>query len=190
MYLFNIFAGRILITTKILKMKKLIKPIALLALFVTTLTVSAQTNAKFGYIDSQKLINMMPGKDTVDLQLRNYQKELENTIESMLTEYQNKIANYQANVESMSAIIKKTKEQEIQQLEQRIQDFQQNADADFQARQSELYNPLLEKAKKAIEDVAEENGYTYIFDSSIGFLLYYEKGDNVMSLVKKKLGLE
>jgi outer membrane protein len=49
--------------------------------------------------------------------------------------------------------------------------------------------PIIDKAKKAIEDVAKENGYTYIFDSSVGVLLYYENSDDIMTLVKKKLGL-
>ncbi len=170
-------------------MKNLFRIITLIALIITAGSVSAQTSPKFGYIDSNKLLEMMPGRDTVQQQLAAYQKELQNTITAMYTEYETKVQDFQANLATMSEIIKKTKEKEINDLITRIQDFEQNADYDYQAKQQELFNPLLEKARKAIKDVAEENGYTYIFDSSIGFLLYFEKGDNVLPLVKKKLGL-
>ena len=53
----------------------------------------------------------------------------------------------------------------------------------------ELLEPLLEKAKNAIKEVSEEQGYTYIFDVGVGTLLYYEKGDNILPLVREKLGL-
>jgi Skp family chaperone for outer membrane proteins len=53
----------------------------------------------------------------------------------------------------------------------------------------ELLEPLLTKARKAIEAVAEKNGYTYIFDVGVGTLLYYEKGDNIMPLVREELGI-
>jgi outer membrane protein len=55
--------------------------------------------------------------------------------------------------------------------------------------EQDLINPIIEKAKKAIEQVAKENGYTYIFDTSVGAVLYWEESDNVLSLVKKKLNL-
>lgn len=171
-------------------MKRIAKIFALALFVLSTFAVNAQTSPKFGYIDSNKLIEMMPGRDTVEEQIKAYRKELETTIQTMLNEYQNKIQEYQANVATMSEIIKKTREKEIADLETRIQEFQSGADYDLQTKQAQLYNPLLQKAKDAIEKVAEENGYTYIFDSSVGFLLYFEKGDNVMPLVKKELGLE
>jgi outer membrane protein len=170
-------------------MKKSLRFIAVLFILGLTIPAIAQTNAKFGYIDSNELIELMPGKDSVEAQLAEYQKNLERQIEDMIIEYQNKVQDYQANLATMSDIIRQTKEKEITDLEQRIQTFQQNAEIDFQNKQAELYNPLIEKAKKAISEVAEENGYTYIFDAGVGILLYYEKGDNILPMVRAKLGL-
>ncbi len=68
--------------------------------------------------------------------------------------------------------------------------FQQSADQDLGAKQAELFNPLIEKVKKAISDVARENNYNYIFDVGIGALVFYENGDNVLPLVKAKLGVQ
>jgi outer membrane protein len=53
-----------------------------------------------------------------------------------------------------------------------------------------MYKPILEKADKAIKDVAKENKYDYIFDASGGAILFAKDSDNVLSLVKTKLGIK
>lgn len=171
-------------------MKNLVKLLFVFVVLIgSTNLLTAQTATKFGYIDSNKLIELMPGRDTIETKITNYRAELQSTIQNMISEYQTKIQDYQNNAATMSAIVKQTKEKEIQDLEGRIQEFQQTADQDLQNFQSEAFTPILEKAKKAIEDVANENGYTYIFDAGTGALLFYERGDNIMPLVKKKLGI-
>ena len=84
---------------------------------------------------------------------------------------------------------KQDKIAEITALEERIQAFQQNAQQSLQKKEQELLEPILSKARKAIEDVATEGDFTYIFDKSIGSILYAKESENVLSLVKKKLGL-
>jgi outer membrane protein len=171
-------------------MKNFIKVLFVLAIIIgSTNLLTAQTATKFGYIDSNKLIELMPGRDTIEAKITNYRTTLQTTIQTMVAEYQTKIGKYQNDLESMSPIIKQTKEKEIQDLEGRIQQFQQTADQDMQNFQAEAFTPILERAKKAIEDVSNENGYTYIFDAGTGALLFYENGDNIMPLVKKKLGI-
>ena len=86
-------------------------------------------------------------------------------------------------------LVKQDKIAEIQGLEQRIQAFQQNAQNALQQKEQELLEPILSKARAAIEDVAKEGNFTYIFDSSMGSILYADESENVMALVKKKLGL-
>ena len=104
-------------------------------------------------------------------------------------EYQAKITDYQDNVATMSDLIRQTKEKEITDLQARIQAFQQSADQDLSTKQAELFNPLIEKVKNAINDVGRENGYTYIMDIGAGAVVYFEGGDDVLPLVKKKLGI-
>jgi outer membrane protein len=171
-------------------MKKIVRSILVIAIAVVTSAGCAQTNAKLGYIDSNELLEMMPGKDSIQKVLEDYGTTLQTQLQTMYQEYQTKLADYQANVNTMSTIIKQTKEKELGDLETRIQDFQQQADQDLQNKQVELIQPLIDKAKKAIETVARENGYTYIFDVGAGSVLYYEKGENIMPLVKAKLGLK
>lgn len=170
-------------------MKNILKAVLFVALITAAPYAWSQANLKIGYIDSQALIELMPEKQTVETTLMAYQRSLEEQIQAMYTEYQNKVADYTNNVDGMSAIIKQTKEREIADLETRITDFQQSAEGDFTQKQAELYDPLITKAKDAINAVASENGFTYILDISMGVVLYYEGGEDVLPLVKAKLGL-
>lgn len=170
-------------------MKKILVSAVILLSMMFTQYSFGQGTLKFGYIDSNVLLEAMPGKDSIETALKNYGTSLQEQLQAMYGEYQTKLGDYQANSSTMSEIIRQTKEKELIDMEARIQDFQQQADKDLQAKQEELVEPLLTKARKAIEEVGRENGYTYIFDSSLGVLLFYEKGDNIMPLVKKKLGI-
>ncbi len=171
-------------------MKHLLRSFFIIAFFVVMGFGYSQTNAKLGYIDSNELLEMMPGKDSIQNALQTYSKSLETQLQTMYGEYQTKVQDYQTNRNTMSDIIRQTKEKELADLETRIQTFQEQADADLQKKQVDLLQPLLDKAKNAIEAVARENGYTYIFDVGTGAFLFYEKGDNILPLVKAKLGLK
>ncbi len=149
----------------------------------------AQGTVKFGYIDSNEILTLMPETDSLQEELKKYADFLDQQMSSMAMEYQNKVTQYQENYNTMSDLIRQTKEKEITDLQARIQAFQQSADQDLGAKQAELFNPLIEKVKNAINEVGKENGYTYIFDIGTGALVYYETGDNILPLVKKKLGI-
>ena len=75
-------------------------------------------------------------------------------------------------------------------MDQRIQTYQQSAQQRLQDKEKELLQPIIDRAKQAISDVAKENGYTYVFDTSAGALLYQQDSDDILPLVKKKLGLK
>jgi len=164
------------------------KKITLLALlFIITLSSIAQN--KFGYIDSQELLMLMPERKTAETEVQEFAKSLESQLGSMTAEYQQSVQEYQANESTYTDLVKQDKVAEITGLEQRIQAFQQNAQQSLQAKEQELLEPILAKARKAIEDVATEGNYTYIFDKSIGSILYAKESENVLSLVKNKLKL-
>ena len=87
----------------------------------------------------------------------------------------------------MSDLIRQTKEADLQDKNNRIQQFQEKAVKRLQDRQEELFTPIQEKVKSAIAKVAKANGYTYIFTAGATL---YEGGDDVLPLVKKELGLK
>jgi outer membrane protein len=179
------------ITTKNKTMKQVFKGLVIVLMVLAAgISTQAQTNAKIGYLNSAEILKKVPGRDTLEKQLMDYRQGLEDQIQSMMVEYRSKLENYQTNRETMSDLIRQSKEGELREMEQRVQNFQQTADMDLQNKQAELFNPLLEKVQKAIEKVAEENGYTKVLDASMGVLLYYEKGDNLQPLVEKELGIQ
>ncbi len=149
----------------------------------------AQTNAKFGYIDSNKILTEMPQTDSLQKELKNYADYLDQQMQTMGQEYKKKVQDYQQNVAGMSDLIRQTKEKEITDLQQRIQAFQASADQDLQKKQQELFNPVIQQIKDAITAVGKENNYNYILDVGTGAVVFYQ-GDDVLPLVKKKLGIK
>ena len=164
------------------------KKITFLAL-LSILTLSTIAQNKFGYIDSQELLMLMPERKAAETEVQNFAKSLEAQLGALTAEYQGEVQEYQANEATYTDLIKQDKIAEITGLEQRIQAFQQNAQQQLQNKEQELLEPILTKARNAIEDVAEEGNFTYIFDKSLGSILYAKESENVLPLVKKKLGL-
>ena len=156
---------------------------------LSLLTLSSIAQNKFGYIDSQELLMLMPERKTAETEVASFAKSLEAQLGSMTAEYQESVQEYQANEATYTDLVKQDKVAEITGLEQRIQSFQQNAQQSLQTKEQELLEPILSKARKAIEDVANEGGFTYIFDRSSGNILFAKESENVIALVKKKLGL-
>lgn len=169
-------------------MRNLTIILSLFALGFTQLSM-AQSKMKFGHIDSQVLLEAMPEKTQADKSLETFAKQLEKQLQAMTVEWESKMQDYRANEAVMSDIIAQTKAEEIQNLEQRIQSFQQNAQQSLAKKEAEVYQPILDKAREAIEKVSKDNGYSYVFDSSSGALLYQPEGDDVLELVKKELGI-
>ncbi|MDP4280548.1 MAG: OmpH family outer membrane protein [Bacteroidota bacterium] len=171
-------------------MKKTVKILALIGLFVAfSFTAPAQT-PKIGYVDFNTLLQAMPGIDSVKIKLQKYSQTLSDQLDAMRAEMENKMLDYQNNSATMSDLIKQTKEKELQDLQSRTEAFQQKAQSDLQAKQTELLQPLVEKAKTAIKDVAKENKYTLVLNSIEDIVIYSEPTDDLMPLVKKKLGLQ
>lgn len=160
-------------------------------LIVTTgicLSISAFGFAqKIAHLSLDSLVSQMPETKTAKDIAQNYLKDLEKTMTSMEQELQTKYNDYLANEATMSDLVKKTKQEELQTLQKRIEDFRTQAQQDYQAKYQLLINPILDKAKKAIEMVAKENGYKYVLDASAGFILYSEQSDDILPQVKKKL---
>jgi outer membrane protein len=170
-------------------MKKLFVFVFTIALIIGVQSVQAQTKIKLGHIDSNTLMATMPGRDSAQKVLEAYAKSLEEQLKVMSAEFETKYADYQAHEKDYLEPIKQAKQKELVDLQNRITDFQTQAQDLLSAKETELVQPLIDKAKKAIADVAVEKGYTYIFDIGVGALLYYQDSDDIMSFVKAKLGI-
>lgn len=152
-------------------------------------TVNAQ--GKFGYINSQELITAMPESDSIQTKLLDLEKELQNQLTIMRTEFTNKAQSFQSNLNDLSETVLKQKEKEINDLRVRIESFEQDAQQEFQTKQQELFIPVMEKAQTAISKVSKEQGLIAVFDLSSRTLVYQDdsKMVNILPLVKKSLGI-
>lgn len=171
---------------------KRILGVLMITLMVSGSSVFAQkTEYKFGHINSNELLSLMPERDSAQAQLQKYSKMLQDEMESMQNELQTKYADYEQKQNTYTDLVKKSKETEIQDLQRRVQEFQSSAQQDYQQKQSELFKPIMDKAQKAIEKVAKENGFTYIFDLGAGGVLYFsDQSIDILPLVKKELGIQ
>ena len=161
-----------------------------LLLFVGA-SASAQT-LKFGHIDFQGLIQTMPERDVAQKAMAKMQTDLESQLGVMQKEYQTKGQEYVALVKqsNVTDAIRQAKEEDIQSLQQRITTFQQQAQENLQKEESKLFQPIVEKARKTIGDVAKEQGVLYVFD--VNSVLYFNTAQSIdmLPLVKAKLGLK
>ncbi len=170
-------------------MKKLLNTSFLVLFLMGSVALCAQETVKLGHIDTNELLRMMPGRDSAQVELERYARELESTFVAMQSEFQTKYQDYLEKQGTFSDLIRQSRERELQSLQERIQDFQESAQQDLVNQENKLLSPIVEKARTAISDVAKEHGFTYVFDTSMGFLLHWENGENLMPLVKTKLGL-
>lgn len=168
-------------------MKKLLY-LPFLVLLLMGTTVSAQ-QPKLGHINTNELLSIMPGRDSAQVKLENYAQQLEQQFTAMQTELQTKYQDYLTNEATYSELIRQSKQREITSIQERLQEFQEQAQQDLATQENQMLSPIIEAARKAIEDVAKENGYAYVFDTAGGQVLYFPPSDNIMSLVKTKLGI-
>jgi outer membrane protein len=129
---------------------------------------------------------LLPERADAEKKIQNLAKTLESRLSAMSAEYQQKVQTYQNEQGEMSATIRDSEARSIMELEQRISEFQQNAQNEIQQKENELLDPMIRRLTKAIEEVGKETGFDYILDTSSGTVLY-KGGEDVTPLVKAKL---
>lgn len=176
-------------------MKNLVKVAVVAAgLFLTANTVNAQQ--KFAHINSAELLQSMPDIKAADATFQTFQKQKQALLEKMDAERQTKMTAAQELYKTLSeankeAVTKQlqTMQNDIAELEKRMTETQEKAQQEMKAKQDELYNPILEKAGNAVKAVAKEKGYAYVFDTAQPTLVYFDGGDDLLPVVKAKLGI-
>lgn len=175
-------------------MNKFRVALAAAALSLTMATASmAQTAAplKIGYTSVEYVLSQMPESKQIESQLKDYSTQLKNQLDTKATEFRTKGEAYQKGAATMTDVVRADKEKELQNLQQSIQEFQQNAELSLQQKQQTLLKPALDKLQKTIDQVATENGYTYVLnsDGASPVLLHGPKDGDISDLILKKMGI-
>jgi outer membrane protein len=144
---------------------------------------------KIGYINSDELIAQMPEAAKAQTQLAEYQQALAQQGQDMMTDLKIKDSTFSKDSAKFSPSIREIKRKELYDLYQKAQNFQQQEAQDaYQQKMNELVAPIRDKASATIKTVAKENNYAYVLEE--GTLLVMPPADNLMPLVKAKLGIK
>jgi outer membrane protein len=163
------------------------KSILSLVLFVgMTFSVSAQ---KFGYVNTQELLSQLPEVKEANANIENLKTQLQKKGQNMITALQTKYQDLEKRQNELSPKQLEIEANAIRQEEQKIGEFEQSSQQKIIMKSEELLKPIQERVQVAIDNVAKEKGYTYIFDASMGLILYADPSTEVTALVKAKLGL-
>ena len=160
----------------------------LAALFVAgTSSVQAQ---KSGYISVEQVVSLMPEIGRIDTTLQKFQADSVNSeYASLIQEYQYKdsIVN-KTDTTKIPASVLRQHRIDLQQIAYQVSNWQQISQNVMQSKQQELLAPVYQRVMKAINDVAKENGYSFVYNQEV--LLVAPPSDNLLPLVARKLNIK
>ena len=172
------------------------KFVVLFLLGLTTSYAKAQTpqsSQKIGHADWEYIYGQLPEYKQIENELKAFETQLQNQFKTKAVEIETKYKAYRELPVNTPDAIKKDKESELTYLQENIQRFQQDAQVAAQKKQNDLLGPVFAKIGKAIEEVAIENGFSYIIDRQTtgGDILFFtDEQFNISNLVLKKLGVD
>ncbi|MBO5455660.1 MAG: OmpH family outer membrane protein [Muribaculaceae bacterium] len=164
----------------------MIKKLLLAIMIALPMSVFAQ---KFAVINTQELMESMPELQTVKEQMEASSKKYEDEFAKLQEEFSKKFEEFQALEESTPQTIKERRMQEMQELENKVNQFRQTAAQDLQRQQQQLMAPIQEKVVKAIQSAGAEGGYTFIFENVVPLYTGTDVTD-ITATVKTRLGIK
>jgi outer membrane protein len=157
----------------------------LVAAFITVST--AALAQKTGYISVDQVISIMPEVTKIDSQLQKFQADTVNAEFASLIEqynYKDSILN-KTDTLKMPASLRKQYRNDLEGIAYQVQNWQAISQQAVQNKQNQLLAPVYRKVMAAIQSVAKEKGYTYIYDKSV--LILGPNADDLLPAVAQKL---
>ena len=167
-------------------MKSLRNLFVAFALLTAFNTVQAQNVA---HIDSEQLLMAMPETKAMETELKKVQQTYADEYNAQATALQAKLKKYDAEAPTQTDVKNEERRIEVKSLQEKIQKYAQTADQEIQKKRFDLLKPIVEKAQKAVSDVATEKGVKYVYDASPGKGLIVFEGEDLLPAVKTKLGI-
>ncbi len=164
------------------------KILVIAALALISFAASAQT-MKFGYVNYNELVMLMPEMDSVRVQLDAQQKEASETFNAMYEEYQTKVQQYQQKEATWTPAIKEAKAREIQEIEVRLQETQQIFQQEIQQMQQMLQAPVAEKAQATVIELAKAQGLAFVFEETSMIYIDPAQGVNLTPEARTALNI-
>ncbi len=156
-----------------------------IGIFGSSNTTKAQ--GKIGYISADEVIVSMPEAAKVDTQLNQFQQALYQAAQQKQNDFNEAVARFYKDSATMNPSLKEVKRTELQKTVSELSGAEQQIQQQFEQKRQELSLPIQRRLQAAIQEVAKENGYSYVFPKEA--LLVAPPGDDLAALVRKKLGL-
>ena len=155
------------------------------------LPMAAMAQAKFGHVNTQEIIQLMPEFTTARNEIEALTKQYEADLKLMQDELQKKGEAFEKEQATLPDNIKQRRQQELQDMYQKIQQSYQDNQQALQQAQSEKMNAITTKMLDAIKTVGTEGGYIYIMEMGSGIpFINTTLSTDVTAQVKAKLGLK
>lgn len=146
---------------------------------------------RFGHFDSGAFIEALPEIKATQKTLEAEQAKHETQLTTLQEDFNKQVQAYQAKQQTMTPAERQAKEEELQDLQQRILTFRQTAVQDLQKKQQELIAPITQRVLQAVQQVGVNNGFLYIFESKGGLILSMgRQSEDIAPLVRKQLGMQ
>lgn len=166
------------------------KALKLTLAVVCVMFTSSLFAQKIGYINTEPIVANMAETKEAMTKLEAFAKDLQAQAETLQVEFNTKFQEYQKNADKLSDSIKQLKEKELDDISNRIQQFEQIAQQDIQKEQQKMMSPIYEKVKTTINEVAKAGGYSVILPGSA--LIYVDETtvNDISKDVATKLGVD
>lgn len=166
------------------------KKIGFLFVFALLITnINAQP--KIGYVDSDAIMQQLPDYQDIQTKLDALIKEWQEELTKMERDWKTKYDDYDKRKLILSEQRRVEIEKELIQLEDQISKYRQDkfgVRGELFQKQEELMKPIQNRIFNAIEDIAEEGNYDFIFDRSGDMMFVYAKEEyDITNLVIEKL---
>lgn len=163
---------------------------SLLLVAFVALGMSGVANAqKIGHVNLERVIANMPETRALQAEIAKISKTYKDDIDGQINKYKAKLKKYEAEINSQTQQVNEQRGQEIQGDRAKIAQLEQAAVQDIQEKQQKKLIPILQKAEKAVKEIAKAKGLVYVLDASAGKGLLIAEGTDIYDDLKAKLGL-
>ncbi len=152
---------------------------------------SASAQQKFGHLNSGNLLELMPEVKLANDSLKMFGELMGARRDAMGKNFQAAVEAYQKDVAAgtLTPLQAQARETDLQKMQSEGQQFEQSQQEITNLRRQQLLDPILTKVDIAIKAVGKEGAFAMIFDTSTGATLFAMDSEDLMPLVKKKLGI-
>lgn len=169
-------------------MKNFLKIIFFIVFLCFVPKIYSQSVLKVGHVNVSEILSGLPATDSAKALLEKDAKALNQMLENMQVEYNKMTDDFIKNENTYSDLVKKEKQSQIMEMQEKITNFQENASDQLQQRNNELLQPIYQKIQDAINKVATNGKFTYILDVSQGTVVFTSTdSENIDLLVMNEL---